>query len=92
MATRTLASAAGFALVLGALLHSSSAPAHSGGTNADGCHTNRQTGDYHCHDSKPSNPSDDTYCHIVSGERRCGYSRSSCNELVSTYGGYCREQ
>lgn len=26
--------------------------AHSGGTNADGCHTNRKTGDYHCHTPK----------------------------------------
>lgn len=25
---------------------------HSGGTNADGCHTNRKTGDYHCHSPK----------------------------------------
>ena len=25
---------------------------HSGGTNADGCHTNRKTGDYHCHNKK----------------------------------------
>lgn len=23
--------------------------AHSGGLNAQGCHTNRKTGDYHCH-------------------------------------------
>lgn len=23
--------------------------AHGGGLNADGCHTNRKTGDYHCH-------------------------------------------
>jgi len=23
--------------------------AHSGGTDAAGCHTNHQTGDYHCH-------------------------------------------
>lgn len=22
---------------------------HGGGLNADGCHTNRKTGDYHCH-------------------------------------------
>ena len=28
--------------------------AHSGGLNAEGCHTNRKTGDYHCHrGSKP---------------------------------------
>jgi micrococcal nuclease len=33
--------------------------AHPGRTNAQGCHTNRQTGDYHCHNSgtnTPSNP------------------------------------
>ncbi|WP_052171742.1 excalibur calcium-binding domain-containing protein [Paracoccus sanguinis] len=23
--------------------------AHGGGLDADGCHTNRKTGDYHCH-------------------------------------------
>jgi len=23
--------------------------AHGGGLNAEGCHTNRKTGDYHCH-------------------------------------------
>ncbi len=26
--------------------------AHSGGTNAEGCHTNRKTGEYHCHNKK----------------------------------------
>jgi len=25
------------------------AAAHSGGLNAEGCHNNRKTGDYHCH-------------------------------------------
>ena len=30
--------------------------AHGGGTNADGCHTNRSTGDYHCHGSKKPAP------------------------------------
>lgn len=25
------------------------AAAHGGGLNAEGCHTNRKTGDYHCH-------------------------------------------
>ena len=28
--------------------------AHPGGTNADGCHTNRKTGDYHCHKARGS--------------------------------------
>ncbi len=27
--------------------------AHSGGLNADGCHTNSKTGDYHCHRGTP---------------------------------------
>jgi hypothetical protein len=27
----------------------SSAAAHSGGLNREGCHNNRKTGDYHCH-------------------------------------------
>ncbi|MDA7817235.1 YHYH domain-containing protein [Sulfurimonas sp.] len=26
--------------------------AHSGGTDSRGCHTNSQTGDYHCHKSE----------------------------------------
>ena len=25
---------------------------HSGGTDSRGCHTNRKTGDYHCHSPK----------------------------------------
>jgi hypothetical protein len=36
-------------LALAALIASSVASAHGGGLNADGCHTNRKTGDYHCH-------------------------------------------
>ena len=31
------------------LLASFSAGAHSGGLDAQGCHVNRKTGDYHCH-------------------------------------------
>ncbi len=30
------------------------ASAHGGGLNADGCHTNRKTGDYHCHRAQPA--------------------------------------
>jgi len=26
---------------------------HSGGTDSNGCHTNRKTGQYHCHNKKP---------------------------------------
>lgn len=36
------------------------ARAHPGGLNSEGCHTNRKTGDYHCHrggsTSRPSTP------------------------------------
>lgn len=31
--------------------------AHGGGLNADGCHNNRKTGDYHCHRGGGSNGS-----------------------------------
>lgn len=31
------------------LLVSGLALAHSGGTDSNGCHTNRKTGDHHCH-------------------------------------------
>jgi hypothetical protein len=33
------------------LLCSTSAIAHSGRTDVSGCHTNRQTGEYHCHNA-----------------------------------------
>ncbi|QJW85810.1 YHYH domain-containing protein [Ramlibacter terrae] len=31
--------------------------AHGGGLNAEGCHNNRKTGDYHCHRSPPPSAS-----------------------------------
>jgi hypothetical protein len=79
-------------LAILAALQTQTASPHSGGTNADGCHTNRQTGDYHCHNSKPETSERVTYCHVVNGERRCGYSRSTCDDLASKYGGYCQRQ
>jgi uncharacterized membrane protein len=30
-------------------LAATTAHAHSGGTNSDGCHENKKSGDYHCH-------------------------------------------
>ena len=33
------------------------AKAHSGGLNAEGCHNNRKTGDYHCHRASAAPPS-----------------------------------
>jgi hypothetical protein len=65
---------------------------HSGGTNADGCHTDHRTGDYHCHTPKAPVQGAVTYCHVLQGTRRCGYAKSSCDGLVSEYGGYCQRE
>lgn len=43
-------------MIAGALLAASPALAHGGGLNAQGCHTNRKTGDYHCHRSASPPP------------------------------------
>lgn len=37
------------ACVVAALAPAEIALAHGGGLNAEGCHNNRKTGDYHCH-------------------------------------------
>lgn len=48
--------------------------AHGGGLNAEGCHTNRKTGDYHCHgapridrseNQRPSTPPTETRSRFV---------------------------
>ena len=67
---------------------SGNAPAHSGGTNALGCHTKHATGEYHCHTPK-ANPPATTWCHVVGGQTRCGYALSTCENLRAKYGGYC---
>jgi 5-methylcytosine-specific restriction endonuclease McrA len=43
---------------MAAFLTCIAAPAapHPGGLNASGCHTNRKTGDYHCHGAKKAAP------------------------------------
>jgi len=51
-------------LLLALLFHlaSSSALAHPGRTNASGCHNNRKTGGYHCHNTgKKSAPSIESF-------------------------------
>lgn len=37
-------------------LVSATAYAHGGGLNAQGCHNNRKTGDYHCHRAQKAKP------------------------------------
>ncbi|MDH7454391.1 excalibur calcium-binding domain-containing protein [Luteimonas composti] len=41
-------------LLLAALAGANAAWSHGGGLNAEGCHTNRKTGDYHCHRGAPA--------------------------------------
>jgi len=43
------------ALMVALAIASPGALPHSGGLDASGCHTNRKTGEYHCH-RKPSAP------------------------------------
>ncbi|MFG1496072.1 YHYH domain-containing protein [Saccharospirillum sp. HFRX-1] len=75
-----------------ALAITSFALGHSGGTNAQGCHTNHRTGDYHCHTPKTPPANSVLYCHQINGESRCGYALSTCNNLVAQYGGRCVRQ
>lgn len=44
------------AIVMASIMTTSAATAlaHPGGLNAEGCHNNRKTGDYHCHRSSPT--------------------------------------
>lgn len=39
------------AILAGLVLVPAAAFSHPGGLNAEGCHTNRKTGEYHCHRS-----------------------------------------
>ena len=77
-------------LVMGCLLTAQMAWPYSGGTNSAGCHTNRSTGGYHCHNPKTKLPNRVTYCHVTEdGERWCGYAMSSCRNLTGQFGGRC---
>jgi hypothetical protein len=42
--------------VLAATLLPTVAVAHGGGLDANGCHTNRKTGEYHCHRGSAATP------------------------------------
>jgi phosphosulfolactate synthase (CoM biosynthesis protein A) len=53
--------------------------AHSGGTNAEGCHTNRKTGDYHCHNKKLKSQK----IEIAGGTSELDNQRDSSNEKRS---------
>lgn len=42
--------------------------AHPGRTNAQGCHTNRQTGEYHCHNSGTNTPPNSPQTNVSSAQ------------------------
>lgn len=44
---------AGAPALLAASLTASPLASHPGGTDSQGCHNNRQTGEYHCHGNTP---------------------------------------
>lgn len=67
-------------VAVGVALHAAGAIAHGGGLNAEGCHTNRKTGDYHCHRSQ-SRPAPATRSEPRSGGG-CGPKRY-CNQMSS---------
>lgn len=71
------------AIVLGAGL----AEPHGGGLNAEGCHNNRKTGDYHCHRApraaQPASPAQ-RLAPIPGGggKQSCG-GKSTCGQMAS---------
>jgi hypothetical protein len=53
---------------------------HPGGLNAEGCHNNRKTGDYHCHRSSPSRQSETQHRFFSSAGgayRNCSAARAA---------------
>ena len=69
-------------LVLVLLLISSTAFAHGGRTNSEGCHNNRSTGDYHCH-NQVEEPVKEARSDARTESR--GSSRSSYTCTANTY-------
>nr|WP_313140633.1 YHYH domain-containing protein [Stenotrophomonas sp.] len=53
---RTHAPGVLIALALSCLAAPMTSSAHSGGLDKNGCHSNRKTGDYHCHRGAPTAP------------------------------------
>lgn len=63
------------------------ASAHGGGLNAQGCHNNRNTGDYHCHrPQRSAQPPADQAPRLVPGAqgsaRSCG-AKLYCTQMTS---------
>jgi hypothetical protein len=48
--------------------------AHGGGLNADGCHNNRKTGDYHCHGTRAVPPPRNALAPVASSKANASRS------------------
>jgi hypothetical protein len=62
------------------VLMPASALAHGGGLDANGCHTNRKTGDYHCHRAPAPPPSSGS---VSTTPRASSSTRSTVSPLYS---------
>lgn len=62
------------------LLLPGAALAHGGGLNAEGCHNNRKTGDYHCHRAPAAAAPQANYLTSPSLPARSGVEYANCTE------------
>ena len=50
--------------------------AHGGGVDPDGCHTDRDTGEVHCHSK--------IFCHVLQDEeQQCELTKTECEAIVA---------
>ena len=68
---------ASFALIVGVDVPALPASAHPGGLNAEGCHNNRKTGDYHCHRASSSRASTNRSYSAFGGSSRGAFRNCS---------------
>lgn len=58
--------------------------AHSGRTNAEGCHTNRKTDDYHCHTPKAARSDARTEARTEARSTTiCSFNYYNCSDFSS---------
>jgi len=75
-----------FSLVL--LLISNPLFAHPGGRNAEGCHTNKKTGEYHCHNGELKSKTPPSVVEAVASSANAAQTRRNGNLLQLDYEGF----
>lgn len=70
-------------------LITSSASAHSGRTNGEGCHNNKKTGDYHCHNDSEKSAKTESRTESKDESRTearssiiCSFNYYNCSDFV----------